>query len=227
MESFVRRLKYYGIGFGLGLVFVFFFFKNRGCTWTPSNRVKNTILSRMIVVSDETEKELQKRGITHKQIIQVLNDGDIDFGASDKNKKDKRYLLEKDGVKFVFTLPHESFVSEVFVSNRVWDVQPTKEGKGRFIHFPNDDNLVHTGDGKFITCQQKQLSVLGDSKIWKKIRKWSVLDFEKTDLKADGKPVHNIEFIWDKDTVGAEVVWYKEKLNIKSFYHESLEPCNE
>ena len=130
MESFVRRLKYYGIGFGLGLVFVFFFFKNRGCTWTPSNRVKNAILSRMIVVSDETKAKMEQKGIREKDLIQVLNDGDIDFEASDKSRKNKKYLIEKDGVKYVFTLPYESCISEAFVANNVKTVDPTEKGKG-------------------------------------------------------------------------------------------------
>ena len=226
MESFVRRLKYYGIGFGLGLVFVFFFFKNRGCRWTPSNRVKNTILSRMIVVSDETQKVLDEKGISYKDVVQVLNDGDVDFGSSDKSKKSKRYLFEKDGVKFVFTLPFESCISEVFVANSVYDVKPTKKGKGKFIHFPNDDDLVFTKESDFMSCQQAQLNIVGDKKIWKKIKKNGVLDFEKTNLKTGSKPEHYIDFVWDKDTVGLKVIWYKDKLNITSFHHDSLQPCD-
>ncbi len=225
MESFVRRLKYYGIGFGLGLVFVFFFFRNRGCTWTPSNRVKNTILSRMIVVSDDTKEQMKAKGISEKDLIQVLDDGDIDFDASDKRRKNKKYLIEKDGVKYVFTLPFESCISEAFIANNVKKVSPTKEGKGSFIHFPNDKNLVFTDSTKFLTCQQEQLGVIGDRQIWRKIRKNGVLDFAKTDLKTGSKPEHYIEFVWDKDTIGTKIVWYKEKLNITSFHSDDLEPC--
>jgi hypothetical protein len=61
MESLWRRLKYYGIGFGIGLVFVIFFFQNRGCSWLPSNRVKNSILDRLVVASDETLEILKKK----------------------------------------------------------------------------------------------------------------------------------------------------------------------
>ncbi|PWL24109.1 MAG: hypothetical protein DCO96_15075 [Fluviicola sp. XM-24bin1] len=225
MESFVRRLKYYGIGFGLGLVFVFFFFRNRGCTWTPSNRVKNTILSRMIVVSDETQAKMDEKGITKKDIVQVLNDGNIDFDASDKSRKNKKYLIEKDGVKYVFTLPYESCISEAFISNSVKKVSGTKEGKGAFIHFPNDKNLVFTDSTSFLACQQDQLGVIGDRQIWRKIQKNGVLDFEKTNLKTGSKPEHYIEFVWDKDTIGTKIVWYKEKLNITSFHSDYLEPC--
>lgn len=225
MESFIRRLKYYGIGFGLGLVFVFFFFKNRGCSWTPNNRVKNTILSRMIVVSDDTQSKLDAKGISLKEVVEVLNDGDIDFGASDKNKKHKKYIIEKNGEKFVFTLPNESCISEVFLAKSVYDVHPTKKGKGKFIHFPNDDNLVYTDTSSFVTCQQEKLGIIGDRKIWRKMQKNAVLDFEKTDLKTGEKPEHYIEFVWKKDTIGMNVVWYKEKLNINSFYHESVKDC--
>ena len=226
MESFARRLKYYGIGFGMGLIFVFFFFKNRGCTWTPSNRVKNTILSRLIVASDETQEVLKKKGISYEDVVEVLNDGDIDFGASDKNSKNKKYLIEKDGVKYVFTLPDESCISEVFVANSVWKVRPTKKGKGKFIHFPLDDNLVYTDSSEFLTCQQEQLDIVGDKIIWRKIKKTGMLDFEKTDLKTGAKPEHYFEFVWKQDTVGAMVVWYKDKLKINSFYNERLQPCD-
>lgn len=156
----------------------------------------------------------------------MLNDGDIDFGASDKSKKDKRYLVEKDGVKYVFTLPHESCISEVIVANSVWDAHPSKTGKGKFIHFPKDNNLVYTDSTKFLTCQQEQLDIIGDKMIWHKIQKTGVLDFEKTDLKTGAKPEHYIEFVWKQDTIGATVVWYKDKLNISSFHSDGLKPCD-
>lgn len=225
MDSFLRRLKFYGIGFGLGLVFVFFFFRNRGCTWTPSNRVKNAILSRMIVVSESTEEKLKAKGISSEELVSVLDDGDIDFGASNKNKKDKFYLFEKDGEKFIFSLPHESFVSEVFIANSVKGIENTETGKGKFIYFPKDKNLVFVDSTKVLWCQQEQLDMFGDRKIWRQIQKSAYLDFEKSNFKKNSKPEHRIEFIWKKDTIGATVVWYKEKLNIKSFDHPSLKPC--
>ena len=68
-SSFIRRLKYYGIGFGIGLIFVFIFFQNRGCSWLPGNRVKNTVLERVMVVNDETAKAFAKKGLTKKDAI--------------------------------------------------------------------------------------------------------------------------------------------------------------
>ena len=135
MKSFTRRLKYYGFGFGLGLIFVFFFFKNRGCSWLPENRVKNTILDRLIVVPESTANKLEELGLDKDDIINVLNDGDVAFSDSDKSGESKKYLLERDGVNYVFTLPYESCISEVYISKSVHKVEAQEEGFGEIISF--------------------------------------------------------------------------------------------
>ena len=84
-SPWLRRLKYYGFGFGLGLIFVFFFFQNRGCAWLPGNRVKNSILDRLVVVSDRTAADLKDQGISNAFILELLNDGDVLF---DQRKKE-------------------------------------------------------------------------------------------------------------------------------------------
>lgn len=182
-------------------------------------------MSRMIVVSDDTQAKMKAKGISEEDVVLVLDDGDINFDASNKSRDNKKYLIEKNGVKYVFTLPYESCISEVFIANDVKKVQPTTSGKGKFIHFPNDKNLVYTDSTEFLACQQEQLGVMGDVQIWKKIKKNGVLDFAKTELKTDAKPEHYIEFVWDKDTIGTKIIWYKEKLNITSFHSPSLTPC--
>ena len=142
MQNIWRRLRYYGIGFGIGCVFVFFFFQNRGCSWLPSNRVKNAILDRVIVVSDNTQKTLEEKGISNEEVIELLNNGDVDFQKSDKDSDSKVYAIEKEGLTYFFTLPYESFISEVYVGGKSKDSHTSDEGIGSFIHFPADDNLV-------------------------------------------------------------------------------------
>ena len=128
MESWIRRLKFYGVGFGIGLLFVFIFFQNRGCSWLPGNRVKNSILDRLLVVSDETAEILKKRGVNKKELIQFLNDGDVIFGESEKDKDDKVYVIEKDGKKYLFTLPFESCIAEVQLGNKASEAKTSTEG---------------------------------------------------------------------------------------------------
>ena len=134
MKNFSRRLKYYGIGFGLGLVFVLFFFQNRGCSWLPENRVKNAVLTRVIVVPEQQEAALNAQGIDTKEIIQYLVDGDVDFGDSEKSDPDKRYKITLDDhPDLYFTLPGESYISAVYIEPNA-EVK-TRTGKAKMVHF--------------------------------------------------------------------------------------------
>lgn len=219
MTNFWRRLKYYGIGFGLGLIFVFFFFKNRGCSWTPSNRVKNAILDRVLVISDEMEREMVNNKLTTNDLVNVLDDGDVNFSKSDKDSESKVYLIEKKGKKYFFTLPAESFVSEVFIGKKV--KKPISEvGSGKLIHFPNDDDLVYVDSNSVLTCQQNALGLIDPRMILKELKKNGRIDFEQSELSTRPKPVHHLTFIYKDKLISAKVIWYKNKLNVLSLTFE-------
>jgi hypothetical protein len=94
MTTFLRRLKYYGIGFGVGMIFVFFFFQNRGCSWLPDNRVKNSILDRVLVMSSDEMFHFHKATIYNEDIIALLNDGDVDFKKSKTEGEMKIYFIK-------------------------------------------------------------------------------------------------------------------------------------
>lgn len=226
MEVWIKRLKYYGIGFGLGIIFVAFFFQNRGCSWMPSNRVKNAVLDRLIVVSDETEAVLKKKGLDHDDIVQVLNDGDVDFGKSQKEGDSKIYMMEKEGVFYAFTLPYESFVSEVFVTDNVSEIKNSTEGYGDIIHYPADESLVYPDSSKVVSCQQETLSLINPKDILALIKESGKIDFSKTDFDQRPKAEHFIEFKQEDEVIGAKVIWYKNKLNITDMSSEKTKGCN-
>lgn len=217
MESLVRRLKYYGIGFAIGLIFVFFFFRNRGCSWLPENRVKNAILDRLVVVSDSTSEMFKKIGLTDDDIIQVLNDGDVVFDESLKDGDSKVYLLEKEGRKYCFTLPYESFLTEVFLSDKASEVATSTMGEGRILRFPLDSNLVFVDSSKVLGCIQDELGLINPRDILKELKKSGKIVFSKTNLEARPKPEHYLKFTRDTVTVGAKAIWYKNKIDINSF----------
>lgn len=227
MDSFKRRLKYYGIGFGFGLLFVFFFFQNRGCSWLPSNRVKNAILDRIIVVSDETATILEEHHLTDQDLINVLNDGDVLFQESDKNHESKVYLIEKEGMKFAFSLPYEGYISEAFVDVKTANLPSTKTGKGSMIYFPNDDYLIYPDSTKLVTCQQEKLGLIEPKKILALLKESGKINFEKSALAVRPKPLQYIEFEYNGEIVGAKSIWYKNKVNITSFEASGLEECAE
>lgn len=224
-SSFVKRLKYYGIGFGIGLIFVFFFFQNRGCSWLPGNRVKNTILDRVMVISDETALEFDKKGITKDDVIAALNTGDVEFGESDKNDDSKVYVIEHEGNKFLYTLPYESFITEVKLGGDAKETKTSTEGMGTIWRFPIDKNLVYLDSSKVLDCQLNQLNLKDAKTIFSKIKKSGKIDFEHTDLSVRPKPEHFIVFYQDSTRVAAKTIWYKDKLEILSFEFPSEVNC--
>jgi hypothetical protein len=224
MDSFFSRLKYYGIGFGIGLIFVIFFFQNRGCSWLPDNRVKNSILDRVLVLPESEAQQLKKFGLTKKDLTLVLNDGEVLFDESKKEGDPKVYVVEKEipshgKMKFFFSLAKESFISEIHFSKKnALKIKNTTDGFGELIYFPNDDNLVFPDSSKNVTCQQDALGLINPKDILKYLKKSGKIDYSKSHLQATPKPEHFLVFTDEKGReIGANVIWYKNKLNITNF----------
>lgn len=224
MDNFFRRLKYYGIGFGIGLIFVVFFFGNRGCAWYPENRVKNTIFNRILVVSDNEMVKLKDLGLTKKDLILAINEGDVDFKKSKKNNHFKVYRFTcetKNGKKFNcnVTLNEDSFISEVqFGDKSAFKVKNTKEGLGSFIYFPKEKDFVFMDTTDLILCQQEAIKLVNENKLFNQIRKTGKLNFEKSNLSIQPKPEHWIQFRDKKNRlIEANAIWYKEKIEINRF----------
>lgn len=224
-STFMRRLKYYGIGFGLGIVFVFFFFQNRGCSWLPGNRVKNTILDRVMVVSDETLEAFDKKGITKEDVVEALNTGSVAFGESNKNNESKVYVIEHEGNKFLYTLPYESFITEVRLGGDAMKTETSSEGLGTIWRFPVDDNLVYLDSSKVLACQLDQLGLEDAKVLYGKIKESGKISFERTDLAVRPKPEHYIVFSQDSIEVAAKTIWYKDKLEVLSFDFPAASNC--
>ncbi len=219
MTTFWKRLRYYGIGFGIGCIFVFFFFQNRACSWLPDNRIKNSILDRTIVIQEDESSLLKKQGIQDSEIIEILNTGKINFKMSDKSSGSKTYLLYKDDLKLFFTLPEESYVSEVRIANvPVNEIKNSTTGSGRFIHFPNEENLVFVDSLSILACQQKEMGLEKSVDILKQLKKTGSIDFSKTDFSIRPKPEHYIHFKDGKGRmVAAKTIWYKNRITIFEF----------
>ncbi len=224
MDNFVRRLKYYGIGFGIGLVFVLVFFQNRGCSWLPGNRVKNSILDRVLVVSEEQQSQLKAKGLSKKDVIAALNDGEVDFGESKKDGDLKVYAVDKElqgkgTVRFYFTLPKESYITEVNLSAKnAKSVQSTVVGKGKIYRFPNEKNLIFVDTNNLLLCQQQSIGLSETSKLFDQWKKTAEIDFGRSDLSRSPKPEHFVTFKDKKGRlIGSKSVWYKNKIDVSYF----------
>lgn len=102
-NTFLRRLFYYLIGVGIGLIFVFFVFGNRGCSWLPQNKVKETITHK-ILISSSTKIPVQN-------IQKILEDSEVNFDKSNKKTSFKSYLFESKVNKTTF---YVSFYSDSY-----------------------------------------------------------------------------------------------------------------
>lgn len=223
MKNFLRRLKFYGIGFGIGLLFVFFFFRNRGCTWLPSNRVKNSILGRVLVVSDEQRAKLNAAGIGNDDLIGFLNDGDVDFGASNKQGNPQVYTITRKlggkEVRLWFTLPKDAYISEVlWPKGSVFQANSTKEGMGDMVHFPNVEKYVYLDTNSRLTCQQDKLGLISVKDVQERLVKTGKIDFGRSNLKSTPYPKQYILFRSAKGiAIETETHWYQEHIQIDEF----------
>jgi hypothetical protein len=232
MESFLRRLKYYGIGFLIGLVFVFIFFQNRGCSWLPSNRVKNAFLDRLIVVPEDQLPLLNSKGITTEDIIEVLNDGDVAFNESDTEGDLKVYKLSKNiegkGVmNFFFTLPNESFISEVNLSKTdVLQVKNSIDGFGKIIHYPKDEHMLFLDSSSAINCKLKAIGLKDADALFKLLKRAGKVDFTKTIFSEKPKAMQYLSiFEGQREKLGLKAIWYKNKINVVAIEADSTVLC--
>jgi hypothetical protein len=108
MEKFRDRLKFYLIGFTFGIIAVVFFFGERGCSWLPGNRVKNSIAEKEIIYGDSIKDLLECSNYTNDDIYDLLNSsGDIDFSESKTHETPKKYVFYgENDLRVVFAL-HE------------------------------------------------------------------------------------------------------------------------
>lgn len=227
MDKFITRLKYYGIGFAIGLVFVFFFFQNRGCSWLPANRVKNAILDRVITLSDEQKELLEKKGITKTDIIALLNDGKVNFEKSKREGSLKIYHLSNAKTALYFLLPKEAFTSEIkVVSKPVAQIKASKKGTGTLLRFPNDKNLIFVDTTSLLNCQLNELGFINQGLILNQLKKAGKINFEKSNLYANPKPVVALEFpSKNGQIIKAKAVWYKNKINVFSLHLPFTNQC--
>lgn len=221
-SSLGARLLYYFTGFGIGIVFVIFFFNNRGCSWTPKNRVKQSIVDRVVVLNDEFQNEMQKRGITEEMVKDVLYNGRVDFKSSQKESGElKVYNLYNDKLKLNFSLPDNSYLSEVSVGySNTNKFSNSTEGKAKMLLFPKDDRLIYvdtliTGQPDFV-----KIGSPDNKTILKALEKTGEVDFEKSNYAAKPKAEHYVTCTINRQKVGLKTFWYKDRINI--FFFELL-----
>lgn len=108
--TFRKRLVYYLYGFGIGIIITFFMFRNRGCEWTPGNRVLIQLSNSQLLISDSVICVLKANGLDENSIFEVLKTGKVDFSASQTQSNPKRYAVETSNQKnkIIFLMLNDS-----------------------------------------------------------------------------------------------------------------------
>lgn len=230
MTKLINRLKYYGIGFLLGLIFVFFFFQNRGCSWLPENRVKNTLLGKVIALPENEAQELEKIDVSDSAFLTLLDDGEIMFDESLKDAElfPKVYVLQKeiDGklIRGQFSIYNDAFitVAEYLEDNKKAERKTNYLGKGELIHFPLEESLVFF-EADLVNCDlgtsQKKLH----SKVLNALIDNGQIYFESSNLMANKAEQHLSFFNKNKEEFTGKAIWFKTKINFTSLQNAAGE----
>tara|TARA_B100000508_G_scaffold118450_1_gene98568 strand:- start:83495 stop:84202 length:708 start_codon:yes stop_codon:yes gene_type:complete len=233
MKGFWKRLKFYLIGFTVGLIFVFFFFKNRGCAWTPQNRVKNAIIDKVLVIPESEKKDHPElESLTSASIMQFLAQGDVNFGESlkDQDVYPKAYVVElEDSIpgRLQFSLYNDSYVSVIHWLDEGEKARRIEkpEGYGDFLRLPKDSAVVFVDKSNFVQCKARGLASKDQDDLVEALQATGRINFDKSDLMLT-KAEQFIEFK-QNDTihVEAKTIWYESRITFKDFIWDYKLPC--
>ncbi|PWH86940.1 hypothetical protein [Brumimicrobium oceani] len=222
MQGIWKRLRYYLIGFLIGTIFVSILFKDRGCSWTPTNRVKNSIQDKIIVFPENQIQSLNQLGLNKDNIYRFLVNADVDFSNSLKDKFPKVYIVENnDSIhqRLQFSLYEDSYITVVHPLKK--EEKPKRyehlEGWGEMIRLPKDSSLVFIDKSNYTQCKARGLATKDQQEITNAMKATGRVDFSKSDLMLT-KAVQQIQFI-QNDTleVNAKTIWFESRITFKDF----------
>ncbi len=195
--TFFQRLRVYLIGFGLGIVLTFFLFRNRGCEWTPGNRVLAQIGSSEILLSDSIKCVLKENGYDEDIIFETLKKGEVNFGESKTHEEPKFYLIESEEgkIKLGFIVKNDSV-------NLLSEIRGVKKGKcegnvERILSMPErtirkilNANEIGASDSLLTLIKNAGIA---DGELYNMIKK-SKINFQKSMPNSKPHPLYYVSF---------------------------------
>lgn len=229
MESFWKRLRYYGLGFGLGLILTFGIFNTRGCSWTPENRVKEAINKRVWIIDNRDVRSFYKaHKLNDKKFYRLIQDADVSFTKSIRSGRHKVYdLTFTDGnhreAHCLASMTDESFVVEFIpyvrsvklLKKALKNKKDTAHG-AKIVHAPKNKYLVYSEDRPALKEHLRSLGIATDMQLQNLLLK-GAYDYEASRLKEQPRPVHVFKFRPNKKldvAISATCIWYKDKIKV-------------
>jgi hypothetical protein len=225
MESFWRRLRYYGIGFGIGLILTFGIFNTRGCSWMPGNRVKEAMNARIWVMDQDVMADfLKKEQLDKKTFYTAIQDADIAFTKSIRSGNHKVYDLTFTNVKdqeihCLARMTDESFVVEFvpFVASvKALKKKKQKPFAASILYVPGNKHLVYSDSRPALQEHLKALGIRNDKQLQKRFYKGTFSPVLSR-LNEQPRPLHVFRFTpkaGSKDSITTTCIWYKDKIKV-------------
>lgn len=201
-------------------------FDNKGCSWFPSNRVKDNLFNRMIVVNASAFDQMKEQGFTKSAFLKTVQEGDVDFGKSKKQGLDKVYRIDYKTPKgkkehCFMTMGDESFMTEIIFSrkkaNQISPTNTDAELPGQILFMPKNEFLFYMDSSSVLTEKMKSIGIKDDKELNRLIRKNGQFNFACSYLLQHPKPVHCLEFRTNKlpkEKIQIKCIWYKEKIKV-------------
>jgi len=223
MDNFLRRIKYYGIGFGIGLLFVIFLFQQKGCSWTPGNRVKSAILERIVFIDSMDQAYISANKINAKDLQLFIENGTVSFLKSKRHGHEKLYhfhgKLKSKTMDCLIAYREKSVVVDVdFEQGDLKKYTPLVGSAKPFLY-----HRKNWFSGKWELYDLKGIvKSTAPEKITSLFLANGVLDCAKSKLSTQ-KPFAYIvltnNFTKGNDqTIAIKTVWFQEKIDIKDIY---------
>jgi hypothetical protein len=230
MESFWRRLKYYGIGFGIGLILTFGFFNTRGCSWMPSNRVKESMNARIWIMESAAKLDFyQDNHFTDKSFYEAIQEASVAFTDSKRHGKHKIYQLEIENDKgkaipLLARMTDESALVELIATQQNWKAflkSKKQAADGTIIYAPKQKNLFYLPENRALQEEFASIGIGNDDQLNLALQK-ATFSYQNSNLKATPKPLLAFEITiapngkeWLKSRkLTVYCIWYKDKLKV-------------
>lgn len=234
MKKLVRRLGFYSIGLIVGIIFVLLVFGERACTWLPGNRVKEEIISKVIVFPEDQLEALEAMNVNEQTIYSIVVNGRINFKESikDPTQYPKAYVFEltdSTGFKKVqFSLYEDSYLTVVHPLNDEESAGKYDhlEGWGKIVKLPKDSSLVYVDRSDYVQCKASPLKNAHPDQIASDLQKTGKINFSKSDLMLPKAEVQ-VHFQQGDLDITAETIWYKHRITFKDFLWEEKLSCEE
>ena len=148
--KFLKRLKYFVVGFSIGIIFVYFLFNSREFKWDwlPGNRVTNFIINHPIKINTKAYRLVSNKEKLSNDFFNTILNGKVDFSKSESKGNIKYYAINHlDDSAFVSISFVDSFSQLAIFNDKIFSEKK---------YLNKTDSNLHMDNFTFINLMSKK-----------------------------------------------------------------------